>query len=287
MFKICMHQLRHALVSPKFYTAILIGVVVQLITSVPLYDYAETIGEPLCIVDGFLFSNSDFFSVAAASLGIILLVADIPFTSQNETYTLMRVSRRRWICGKLLYLFCVCGIYYFIMFLASAVYFAENAYISNVWSQPLYILTQDNAGQYLAEYGIYYRYPYLLSEYTPFTAFLISLTLSVCYAFVLSQFVFWLNLKLSTSMGYFIAIMYHFLNYFMVAIIPTAVLQKFSLLAYTSLNYHFYNDVENTKNLLTIPQSFAVLFFISILLSVFVSRAVKRYDFKITVGTKQ
>lgn len=287
MFKICLHQLKHSLISPKFYAALIIGIAVQLVTTVPLFDYAKSIGEPLCIVDGFLFANSDFFSVAAASLGIVLLVADIPFSAQNETYTLMRVSRRRWICGKCLYLFVACGIYYSVMFLSSSLYIAENAFFKNAWSQPLYILSQDNSGRYLSEFGIYYRYPHLLAEYTPFRAFFTSISLSTCYAFVLSLLIFLLNLKMNTSMGYFIAIMYHFLNYFMVTIIPTAVLQKFSLLAHTSLNFHYYESIESTHDLLQISQSYVLMLCVSILLIFLISLAVKKYDFKITVGTKQ
>lgn len=287
MFRICVHQLKHAFVSPKFYTALLIGIVVQLVTTAPLYEYASAIGEPLCVVDGFLFFNSDFFSVAAASLGTVLLVADIPFTSQNETYTLLRVSRRKWICGKSLYLLCICAIYYIVMFFTSVIYIADNAYLKDIWSQPLYILTQDSSGTYLSQYGLYYRYPYLLSAYKPFQAFSTSMLMSVVYAFVLSQFIFWLNLKFSSSMGYFIAIMYHFMNYFMVTIFPTTVMQKYSLLAYTSLNYHRYELIESSHHLLSVSQCLILLMVVSVTLFALVTKAVNKYDFKITVGARQ
>ena len=287
MFRICFHQLKHAFISPKFYTALLIGIVVQLVTTVPLFEYATVIGEPLCIVDGFLLYNSDFFSIAASSLGTVLLVSDIPFTSQDETYTLIRSSRKKWIYGKALYLLCICAIYYLVMFLSSVIYISGNAYFKNIWSQPLYMLTQDNSGAYLSEFGIYYRYPFLLSAYTPFQAFSIGIIASVIYAFVLSLIIFWINLKVSTSLGYFIAMMYHFLNYFMVTIFPTAVMQKFSLLAYASLNYHRYEFLESSYHLLSVPQVFVVFIAVSISLFLLISRAVKKYDFKVTVETRQ
>ena len=118
MFRICLHQLKLSLLSPKFYIALMVGVVIQTVTAVPLLEYVKATGQPICLFEGFLYYNSDIFSVAAASLGIVLMVSDIPFSTQNETYTLMRVSRKKWIGGKVLYLLCACIIFYLVSFTA-------------------------------------------------------------------------------------------------------------------------------------------------------------------------
>ena len=102
MFKVCRHQLMRSLLSPRFYAALLFGITVQLLTITPLMTYAESVSEPVCIPDGFILFNTDIFSLAASSLGVILLVSDIPFTAQNETYTLLRITRIKWAAGKIM-----------------------------------------------------------------------------------------------------------------------------------------------------------------------------------------
>ena len=287
MFRICLHQLKLSMLSPKFYIALMVGVVIQTVTAVPLLEYVKATGQPICLVEGFLYYNSDIFSVAAASLGIVLMVSDIPFSTQNETYTLMRVSRKRWIGGKVLYLLCACTIYYLVMFAANAIYMAEYAYWGDFWSQPIYKLVRDNSGMYQNAFDVSFRYGYLLAEFTPFVAFAVCIGLSISHAFVMSLLIFWLNLKLPTVLGYFIAIILHVFNYCLIAVLPLQSLQKYSLLASSCLIYHRFEAYQDSHRFLTFTQSwlaFAGTAFVLILLTLW---AVRKYDFKITVGTKQ
>ena len=242
MLRICAHQMKQALLSPRFYVALLIGAVVQMVTTVPLFDFAQSIGEPLHIVDAFLYYNGDVFSVAAASLGIILLVSDAPFTAQSEIYSLLRVSRYRWVVGKILYILSMCIAYYAVMFLVSVLYTAGNTFFENIWSQPLYMLARDDTGVFLVQYGVTFYYSYLLSEFSPYTAFFVSFFLSIGYAFVLSLLVFLLNLKLPNALAFLTATMFHVVNYCMLNIISTKIVQKYSLLVNSSLAYHEYQN---------------------------------------------
>ena len=287
MFKICSYQLKLSLTSPKFYIALFVGIFIQTVTAVPLLDYVKATEQPICLVEGFLYYNSDIFSVAAAFLGVVLMVSDIPFSSQNETYTLLRVSRWKWTGGKILYLLCVCSIYYLVMFAANAIYMAEYAYCGDFWSQPIYKLARDTSGMYRNSFGVSYQHSYLLAEFTPFTAFALCMGLSVTHAFVMSLLIFWLNLKLPTVMGYFIAIVTHVLNYCLIAVLPSRTLQKFSLLANSCLTYHRFEEYQDSHRFLTFQQSWLVFAGSIIILTVLVLLAVRKYDFKITVGAKQ
>ena len=50
MFRICLHQLKLSLLSPKFYIALMVGVVIQTVTAVPLLEYVKATGQPICLV---------------------------------------------------------------------------------------------------------------------------------------------------------------------------------------------------------------------------------------------
>ena len=140
---------------------------------------------------------------------------------------------------------------------------------------------------YRNAFDVSFRYGYLLAEFTPFAAFAVCIGLSISHAFVMSLLIFWLNLKLPTVLGYFIAIILHVFNYCLIAVLPLQSLQKYSLLASSCLIYHRFEAYQDSHRFLTFTQSwlaFAGTAFVLILLTLW---AVRKYDFKITVGTKQ
>ena len=79
MFNVCKHQFLSALVSPRFYIALLVGIVVHSLNILPLLELSKAIDKPVGITEGFLLFNNDIFSLAAASLGIIILISDIKY----------------------------------------------------------------------------------------------------------------------------------------------------------------------------------------------------------------
>ena len=118
MFKICRHQLRMACSSVRFYIALFIGCAIHIVGIMPLLEYAEGIGRPLGLLEGFVYFCCERYTTSAVFLGIVFLVSDIPFSSENETYTLLRVSRKKWLAGKIMYLLCVCLLFYMTIFFA-------------------------------------------------------------------------------------------------------------------------------------------------------------------------
>lgn len=285
MFKVCKHQFMVAIISPRFYIALLVGIVVHSLNIMPYLELSNTIYEPVGFTEGFLLFNNDIFSLAAASIGIIILVSDIPFTSQNETYTLLRISRLEWISGKILYLLCACTVYYTVTFLSGVLLLLGNVRFSNEWSTPMQLLANDTSGTLGSKFGI--SFPgYILHTYTPFQAFSISIVCSISYAFILSLITFWLNLKFKAPLAYFLSVMFHVVNYFMTKIFPTSAFWKYSIFANSSLRYHRFDVYSKSHNLLTISQACLVFFIFEIVLFLFIHRAVRKYDFKVTVGTK-
>lgn len=285
MFKICAYQLRRCVMSTRFYVALLIGATMQVLNAMPLLEYSKAVGKPLNILEGFVYFNCDTFSAAATFLGLLFMVSDIPFTSRNETYTLLRVPRTRWMMGKVLYLFGACVIYYAIILLIGIYLLSENAYFSTDWSQPISWLANDNTLNYSLNYNVYFPYSYITGMLSPIKAMTLSFTLSVCYAFVMSLLVFLLNLKLPYILAYFSAIMVHVINYRLTTAYSRNY-TRYSLLGNSLLMYHDIGGSYGNGLYLKPGQSFCVYGALTLLLCILLLLAIRSYDFKITVGDK-
>lgn len=286
MFKICAHQFKLTLSSPRTYIALFLGCVIQIISAMPLLEFSTALGRPLCIFDSFIYFNCDIFTAAAAFLGMVLFVSDIPFSSENETYTLLRISRRQWVLGKALYLLCACAAYYLIVMAVGMLYIAENAYVGNFWSEPLYFLVKSPNSQLATDFSMYFPYSHVLLL-TPLWAAAASFGLSVAYSFVMSLFIFWLNLKLPRVISYAFAIMIHVIGYLLTAVFLSLFYVKFSLFGNSLLMYHEIKGYENSKVFASLPQSFLIYCICGVVLLYLITRAIRKFDFKITVGTKQ
>lgn len=282
MFKICRHQMRMVLTSPRLYISLFMGCAVQIIGIMPLLEYAEGVGKPLCVLEGFIYYSCERFTTSAVFLCIVFLVSDIPFSSENETYTLLRVSRKRWLAGKVLYLFSACTLYYFVILLVGMAFLSTNAYTGNFWSEPFYYLAQ---GMDIGDYSAYFPYPHILLL-KPLCAVSIAIALNVAYGFTMSLFLFFCNLKLPRALGYAAVMLLHAIFYMILSTFQSHYYARYSLLGNSLLMYHSVNG-EYGELLPSFLQSFLAFGAAIVILTILVFKGIQRYDFRITVGTKQ
>lgn len=281
MFKICRHQLRMACGSPRFYIALFMGCAIHIVGIMPLLEYAEGVGRPLGILEGFVYFSCERYTTSAVFLGIVFFLSDIPFSSENETYTLLRVSRKKWLAGKVLYLFDACVLFYLAVLLAGMAFLSGNAYAGNFWSEPFYYLSRGmNAGDYSA----YFPYPHILLL-DPLQAVLIGFGLEVAYGFVMSLFLFFCNLKLPRNLGYAATMLLHAVFYMILSVFQSRYYARYSLLGNSMLMYHSVHG-EYGELLPPFLQSFLVFGGLTVILILLVFYSIRRYDFRITVGTK-
>lgn len=282
MFKIFRHQLRMAFASPRFYISLFIGCVIQIVGIMPLFDYVRGVGKPLSILEGFVYFSCERYTISAVFLNIVFLVSDIPFSSENETYTLLRVSRRKWLAGKVLYLFTACALYYFIIFLMGILFLSGNAYAGNFWSDPFYYLAQ---GMDIGKYSAYFPYVHILLL-SPVQAVLIGIALNIAYGFTMSLFLFFCNLKLPKTLGYAVTTLLHAVFYMTLSIFQSSYYARYSLLGNSLLMYHNVHG-EYKELLPSFVQSFLFFGIVIITLMILIFKEIRRYDFRITVGARQ
>lgn len=284
MFRICVRQLRNLVFSARFYVALVIGISMQFVSIMPLLSFSQAIEKPLCIWDSFIYFNCDDYTASTAFLGLILLVSDIPFSSSNETYDLLRTSRQKWMMGKVTYLACVSLLYYLVISISGMLYIGGSAFGGNVWSDPLRILTQDTSGVLSLDFGVYFPYRIVLSTLTPLHSYLLSLFLSAAYGFVCCLLLFWLNLILPRSLGFFLTIVSHIIGYTFSTIVVTSTLTKISLFGNSLLMYHTFDSSREKPFYLSTSQSFCLFGFVALGLFMLLSIYIRQYDFKITAG---
>lgn len=286
MFRVCSHQLKISLCSPRIYIAVFAGIVIQIVSLISFLGFSKTIGKPLCVFESITYSNCDLYAPVALFLAVLVLVSDIPFTSQSETYTLLRISRKKWIAGKVLYLVSICAIYYLIVYAAGALFIAENAYGGNLWSEPLYIIANDTTSALSLSSNVYFPYAYILNNLTPYLAAFLIYLLSVSYATLMSLLVFWLNLKISRILSYAAVMLVHIVSYTLTALSATPSRINLSLFSNSLLMFHNIG-AGSDERYNSILQTVIIYGVIIGLLVLMILHAIKRYDFRITVGGKQ
>ena len=79
MFRVCSHQLKISLCSPRIYIAVFAGIVIQIVSLISFLDFSKTIGKPLCVFESITYSNCDLYAPVALFLAVLVLVSDIPF----------------------------------------------------------------------------------------------------------------------------------------------------------------------------------------------------------------
>lgn len=281
MFKICKNQLLHSLSSPRLYVALLLGISVQIIALIPLLNLSEAVKSPINIWEPFVYFNCDDYIAATALLGVFLLVSDIPFTEISETYSLIRISRVKWLYGKTIYIIFMCVVYYVVIAISGMVFIIGNACISSNWSLPIHMLTQDTSLIIANRYTTFFLYPEITSSLLPIHAYFYSIILSAAYACICCLFLFLLNMFFSRSISFFLTIFLHIAGYTLSTIGVAKFLSPFSLFGNSLLMYHSFDGYSSKSAYLSIRQSLLVYFILTIVILKVLKWKLTVFDFKI------
>lgn len=282
IYRIFIHQFVRSFSSPRTYLGILIGCLAQILSSMPLYTYSETIGKPLGIFEGFIYLNCDTYTSVVAFLGLLLFISDIPFSSTGEAYILLRTTKSRWTVGKIIYLFVGTCIYYIVVLFVGVLFLLPNAFLGNIWSEPLRFLTTASKDM-VNTYHVFFPYQHVM-QLPVYTVALICYFFSIAYGFIMSLLVFLLNLRFTRSIGYAATMIFHIISYAFAALFPSDAARKYSLLGNSLIMYHNIGGYYKDSTLPTVAGSFLGYMGIGILLVIGVIYSVKKSDLNITAG---
>lgn len=174
--------------SIKFYMILFFCCYFFLDYSVPYRQMAQGMGVG---VTGYLYPlflgewSYRFFMV----LMMVLAMADAPFRSSMDLYTVMRVGKKSWIRGKILYVILYSFFFQALAVLISALVLVPDLALSADWGSAVRSQTfQDNMGLGQTQ-GI----RYIVESFSPYKAMIYSYLLAVLFQIVTGMFILLVN----------------------------------------------------------------------------------------------
>lgn len=113
-------------------------------------QFAQEHGTTMQLFEAFIWTFGDSDSILLMSLLLILLFADMPFLSSGTPLYLMRMTRRRWVTGQLLYTIAATALFLLFVLASTALVCVRQSYVGDVWSETAAILGYSGAGKAIA-----------------------------------------------------------------------------------------------------------------------------------------
>lgn len=112
--------------------------------------FAESMGTIMQAFEPFIWTFGDANSVLLSSLLLVLLFADLPYLGAAVPYYLIRMKRREWVLGVVLYVLLATLVYILFIFAATSAICMRLSFIGNKWSETAAILGYSGAGKAVA-----------------------------------------------------------------------------------------------------------------------------------------
>src|SRR5450830_327632 len=237
--RICMNQLKGWPKNPRVYMGLLLGAALAVIPTHNYVLFAAHLNEPVNILESFVITGSLRQHMTFILLGLLLILSDAPFVNQRTTYTIVRMSRKSWLIGSLMYVFLASAIYYLFILFVSILVAGSSGFLTNFWSDPMYVLSIQQPNSSITDYGLYFPYADLVKSLSPLMAVLHTYLLSVAYGAILSSIMFSINLYKGKILGNVAALGVHAAGYILISE-ALFVVPKFSLLANSLLGFHTF-----------------------------------------------
>lgn len=253
--------------------------------------FAEAHNTAMQFAEAFIWTFGDSDSILLMSLLLILLFADMPFLSSGTPFYLMRMNRRRWMTGQLLYTAAATALFLLFILLSTILVCARQSYIGNVWSETAAILGYSGAGEAIAVPALVKTLEMSFPYRAMITIFGLMLSYSLVLVFVMLVFTLWKGSAAGIVSGFVFSV-YGFL------LKPSTIDSVFQLPAglYYKANvavgwlsplnqatYHMHNF--GYDRLPRMGQSFAIFGALFVLAFLLAMLAVRKYNFIFT-GTE-
>lgn len=239
MFKTAVRQLRWTVLKPEFSVCVIIGAMGYIFDLVRYVKFSVYLGEPLNVIEPFIASSSNYVTVTISVFSLLFLLSDLPYNAADDNFTLLRMSRRRWLCSKIIYMLSTCALYYLVIAVLTFISAVPFAFVSNEWSGPIEKMCFEDPFLSVDLFGISYYAPEVVTHFLPIQALLHSYALVTLYSMALCMLL--LSLKLLIYHQYIslsAVYIFHALGYLPMLVIMGT--RPFSLFAGALLTYHSF-----------------------------------------------
>lgn len=136
--------------NPQMILCFLLAFIFCFLLSDKVMQFAKGHGTTLQGMEAFIWTFGDSQSVLAISTLLLLMFADMPNLSNEVPYFMVRMDRKVWILGQIVYLILAAFIFVFFIFVSTVLLSMERAYPADMWSDTAAVLGYSNIGEKIA-----------------------------------------------------------------------------------------------------------------------------------------
>ncbi|MDD3338871.1 MAG: hypothetical protein PHS82_08470 [Lachnospiraceae bacterium] len=194
------------------------GFVISFLLSGKVMQVTEIYDSSMQAVEPFLWTFGDAPSILICSLLLIFLFSDVPKLSAMTPFFLMRITKRKWLAGQLLYISLATGVYLLFIFLTTCLLCMQHTFIGNIWSKTAAMLGYSKLGEQMLVPSTVK----VMESITPYGCMARLILLMLGYSLVLSFLVLTVNLKAGKHAGIFAGVLFSVYGY----LLSSSILQK-------------------------------------------------------------
>ena len=136
--------------NPRILITFLLAFILCFLLTDKAVGFAREIDIRIEVLEPFIWTFGDSNSLLLSSLLLLLLFADMPFLSPGTPFFLMRMDRKTWILGQLLYTALAAALYLLFILAATSLVCMTDAFSGNLWSKTAAILGYSGEGEAIA-----------------------------------------------------------------------------------------------------------------------------------------
>lgn len=176
-------------------------------------DYAAGTGEPINILEAFPVVEHEYKTVMFLALGWFLVVSDAPFINGNTYYSLYRTKKPGWNFAMVFYILAQAALYTAAVALPAVMVSLPCSFVGKMWSNPVYMLSQDFNMSRSTEYRISFLQQDLMRGMNVPQAFAATALCFFLYLVVMGLILYTFNLLFGGIWGTVIAFIVHVSGY--------------------------------------------------------------------------
>ena len=277
--------------NPRIIITFCLAFVLCFLLSDKAVQFAKEYETTMQIVEAFVWTFGDANSILLSSLLLLLLFSDMPFISSGTPFYLMRIDRKTWITGQVIYIVVATAIYLLFILVSTSVVCMRQSFVGDMWSETAAILGYSGAGEAVALPALVKT----LEMSTPYTCMLTIFLLMLLYTLLMAFIMLIMNLKkgqLWGVIGVFFFSLYGFLlnpqTIKAIFQLPDELMYKANVAVgwMSPLNHATYHMHNFGYDLLPRLWQTYLIFGALIVMCLFLSlRAIRKYNFNF-VGTE-
>ncbi len=177
--------------NPRILITFLLAFILCFLLTDKAVGFAREHETAMQVLEPFIWTFGDSNSLLLSSLLLLLLFADMPFLSPGTPFFLMRMDRKTWILGQLLYTALAAALYLLFILAATSLVCMTDAFSGNLWSKTAAILGYSGEGEAIALPALVKTLEMSRPYECAATIFLLMLLYTLALVFLMLFFTIW------------------------------------------------------------------------------------------------